>query len=71
MDIGQDGLEHGVAVGGVGPRRQMFHIEAVLFLIVGGHVAELVAEGVGSGSAGASGGFLGGGDENFGFALIH
>ena len=60
-----------MAVGGVGPRGQLVHIEVALFLTAGGQIAELVAERMGTGAAGAPGGFLRGRDRNFRLAPIH
>ena len=67
LHIGQNGAEHGVAVRRADPCRQLFHIEAVLFLIVRSQIAQLIAKGVGASAAGPSGGFLGDGNDDFGF----
>ena len=71
LHISEDRPQHGMGVLGSLPFPQLVHVERKLLFVLAGEIPHLLAEGVGSGCAGPSGGILRHRENDLGFLLVH
>src|SRR5699024_10304215 len=69
--IAQYRMKLGMRSRGCLPIPKLLHISCVFFFLVGRQISQLVTQGVGTNSAGSSGGGLGGRNDDFRGILVH